>query len=325
MSWNDLARELLRALRGRRSQAAFSRRLGYQSNVAHAWEGGRRFPTAAETLRAAQRTGIDVRGALARFFTVPPPWLERVEPTSPELVARLLGELKAGAPVAELAARSGCSRFAISRFLHGRAEPRLPDFLNLVETLSGRLPDLLAELVEPDALPSMRVRWQDLERRRTIASRHPWAQAVMRALETVAYRELPAHEPGWVARLLGLPIEEEESCLRALQEVGLVSWEGGRYCIGSGQLVDTRRHPEAGHELKMHWARVGLERLARGDEGMWSYNVFNVSREDLGRLRELHAEYFRTLRRAIAASEPLECVVVANVQLFELTSTTEPL
>ena len=52
-----IARGLLRELRGRRSQVQWSRRLGYRSNVAYAWESGRRWPTAAETLRAAGRSG----------------------------------------------------------------------------------------------------------------------------------------------------------------------------------------------------------------------------------------------------------------------------
>ena len=46
------ARQLLRALRGKRSQVAFSRRLGYRGNPIADWEAGRRTPTAQEMLRA---------------------------------------------------------------------------------------------------------------------------------------------------------------------------------------------------------------------------------------------------------------------------------
>lgn len=320
--WESLARELVRALRGSRSQLALSRRLGYRSNAVHAWEGGRRAPTASEALRTASRVGIDVRAAIARFLGQSPPWLAGADPASAAFVARLLGELRAGAAiggVGGVAERCGASRFAVSRFLSGRAEPRLPQFLALVEALSNRVVDLLAELVDPEALPSVRRRWRDLERRRRLAIAHPWAQAVMRTLETVAYRGLPAHRPGWIAAQLGVAVEIEARCLDALERAGLVAWDGSRYApVGAGQLVDTRRLPEVSRGLKRHWAEVGVERLARGDEGLWSYNVFNVSRADLVRLQELHVEYFRSLRRVIAASEPLECVVVANVQLFEL-------
>ena len=42
------AQQLLRAVRGRRSQQALSRHLGYRSNPVANWETGRRYPTARE-------------------------------------------------------------------------------------------------------------------------------------------------------------------------------------------------------------------------------------------------------------------------------------
>lgn len=61
------AQQFLRALRGKRSQRAFARRLGYRGNPMTDWEHGRRYPTAQEALRAAARVNIDVRAAFARI------------------------------------------------------------------------------------------------------------------------------------------------------------------------------------------------------------------------------------------------------------------
>ena len=52
---------------GARSQSAFSRRLGYASNVVVKWEAGRRMPVASEALRACTRAGIDVTRAFRAF------------------------------------------------------------------------------------------------------------------------------------------------------------------------------------------------------------------------------------------------------------------
>src|SRR5688572_10943441 len=62
-----LAQQFLRAVRGQRSQAAFSRRLGFASRVAAEWESGRRVPSAKTALIACARTGIDVSAAFGRF------------------------------------------------------------------------------------------------------------------------------------------------------------------------------------------------------------------------------------------------------------------
>ena len=85
MDYTKIAREFLTELRGKRSQVAWSRRLGYRSNVAYAWESGRRWPTAAETLRACARARIDVPAALTRFYGNPPGWLAQLDLTFPEL------------------------------------------------------------------------------------------------------------------------------------------------------------------------------------------------------------------------------------------------
>ena len=72
-SYTRVAAELVRALRGRRSQAALSKRLGYRSNPVTDWEHGRRFPTAPETLRAASRANVDLARVFAPFNPAPAP------------------------------------------------------------------------------------------------------------------------------------------------------------------------------------------------------------------------------------------------------------
>lgn len=312
-----VGRELLVALRGRRSQTAWSRRLGYRSNVAYAWESGRRWPTAAETLRACRRTHIDVEDAITRFYGRRPRWLDEVDPATPEGVARLLDDLRGSTTISDLARRADLSRYSVSRWLSARTQPRLPDFLRLVEAASLRLVDLLAALVDPDTLPSVRPMWERLESRRKGAFAAPWTQAVVRALELVDYQQLPAHEPGWIARRLGIATEEEVRCLEFLRDTGRVAWTGTHYTSDT-VAVDTRRHPEVGLRLKAHWARVGAARAESGSPGQFSYNVFTVSRADFERIRQAHLDYFRLLRSIVAESEPEEVVAVANVQLFAL-------
>jgi hypothetical protein len=70
-------------------------------------------------------------------------------------------------------------------------------------------------------------------------------------------------------------------------------------------------------------ADVARERLLRGVEGTFSYNLFSVSRVDLERIQELHRAYFRELRRIVADSEPSECIALATVHLVELGPTAK--
>jgi len=318
VNYELIAQQILTRLRGERSQLQWSRRLGYRSNVAYPWESGRRSPTAAEMLRAARLSGIDVQDAVRRFYgEVDPDWLDRLSVDTAEGVAALLDDLRGKVSISEVARRIRTSRTAVSRWLSGTAQPKLPDFLRLLEAVSLRMVDFVATLVDPRQLPSLRRIWRQLETRRQGAVEHPWTPAILRGLELDAYRALPAHRPGWLARELGISREEEERCIAYLEAAGLIRWSGTHYRAPS-LTVDTRGGSEVGRRHRQHWSRVAADRIGDQEPGQYSYNVFCVSREDFERIRALHLQYFRSLRSIAAVSAPNEVVAVANVQLFPL-------
>lgn len=323
VDYEKLAIELVRELRGRRSQSAFSRRLGYRSNAVYAWEAGRAFPTAAAFFRSLERAGRDVDTALAAFYRVPAERADSLDLTTREGVARLLDDLRGRTSVVDLAKSAQRSRFAVARWLKGIAEPRLPDFLRLVECASLRLLDFLACFSDPVKLPSVADAWQTLESARRAVYELPWSHAVLRVIELEAYRALKRHRPGFIANWLRIPREEEERCVALLLASGQIKKERGRLIPGAALTVDTRRDPERSRQVKAWWADVARERLLAGVEGTFSYNLFSVSRSDLERIQELHRAYFRELRRIVADSEPSECIALATVHLFELGPETK--
>jgi len=319
MSPELLARDFLRALRGQRSQPAFSRRLGYRTNVSYMWEAGRSAPTAAVTLDAARRVGIDVRAALERFYRVAPAWLQQVEdPCTPAAVAALLDDLRAGRSVASLARAAAMSRHALGRLMRGQTEPRLPEFFTLVECFSLRLLDFVAAFVDPERLPSARAAHRKLDGARRAAYDVPWSQAVLRVLELAEYRALPAHQPGFVSSRLGIDADQEQDILELLLQSGQVELRDGRYRPTGALTLDTRKEPDAARRLRQHWSEVGVARAADDPAAVLSFNLGTLSQDDLPRVHELHRRYFAELRELMARSEPSEIVLLANVQLVRL-------
>lgn len=323
MHYEKLSSQLVRALRGRRSQAALSRWLRFDSNVVCSWESGRRWPTASKWLWVCRRVGVEPAAALERFYRARPTWLDEVDPASRQGVARLLSDLKGAAKMGEVARRAGISRFAMARYLKGQAEPRLPEFLRVVDALSLRLLDFVAAFVDPAQLASVRGRWTELEATRQAAYELPWSHAVLRLLETTAYAELGGLGPGWLAERLQLSEAEVTACLEVLTAAGEIEAREGRYQVRESRTVDTQRDPEHGQRLKHWWARVALERLAHQSPGRFSYNLFTVSQADYERLEALQLAYFRELRSIVARSSPPERVALVNLQLLPLDVPAE--
>jgi transcriptional regulator with XRE-family HTH domain len=319
MTPDALASELVRALRGGRSQGALNRRLGRTSNTAHTWERGRRAPSASDFFRMAQLAGVDVDATLARFgarsgrrgreagsWRPLAPWLEGL--------ARSMSRL-------ELARKIGRDRNTVARWLEGRTEPRLPDLLRFVDATTQRLLDFVAAFVDPEKLPSLRAAYTDLGLQRRVAYELPWAHAVLRLLELDAYRSLPKHERGFLAARIGISLEDEDGCLDALASAGQIQRRRGKWTLRRVLTVDTRQDPAKNLLLKRHWARVALGRLEAGgvpEGSLYSYNLFAISDEGLEAIRAAHLEYFERLRAIVSDCKHPTRLALANVQLVPL-------
>jgi Domain of unknown function (DUF4423) len=320
MDFSLLAAELVRALRGKRSQMAVSRRLGYKTNILYIWEAQKGAPTATGFFRLATKVGIDVRRAIEQFYRATPQWLRDADLDTSSAVGALLNDLRGNTTIVESARSLRVTRFALSRWLKGTAEPRLPDFLQAIEALSLRGLDFVAAFTDPTSLPSIATEWSALHQARTAAYARPWSHAILRALELEQYKALRVHRDGWLAGALGISIDEERDCLALLAQTGQVEFVGKKWKLARVLTIDTRKDPHAALRLKRWWGQVGLERLESEAPGVFSYNLFSVSHADLKRLEGLQRAYFRELRSIVAQSTPSETVAVVNLQLFSLLS-----
>ncbi len=320
MNHEVLASELIRALRGTRSQGAINRRLGRTSNVAHAWERGSRSPSASDFFKLARASKVDVGRVLRELAGGAAPALP-VGTLDTRAIAAWLGALAHDRPHAELARAVSRDRNTVARWLRGASEPKLPDLLRFIEATTRRLLDFVAAFVDPSSLDSVSGVWRDLQHQRRLAYDMPWAHAVLRALELGGYRKLAAHQPGFIAARIGISAELEAECLSALARAGQIRRRHGKWALARVMTVDTRDDPEGNWRLKRHWARIGSERLERGSlppSSQYSYNLFAISDEGLEQIRQAHLQYYERLRQIVAECEAPTRLALVNLQLLPL-------
>jgi transcriptional regulator with XRE-family HTH domain len=314
MDYELASRELVRALRGSRSQEAMRRRLKRSSNVLHAWETGTRYPGARDFLQLLQLSGRSPLVVLSRFAPCR-------GATVRALVTSWLNGLARERSQAELSRLLGVNRNTVARWLAGETEPRLPQLLAFVQVTTQRVLDFLGELVDAKRLPSVAGAHADLQQQRTLAYDLPWAHAVLRALELEQYRALDAHRPGVLAGCTGIGADQEQQCLDALLRAKQIRRSRGRFRVGRVLAVDTRDDPAGNLALKRHWFGVASERLARDgipSAGLASYNLFAISDADLERVRQAHLDYYDRIRAIVAECERPTRVVLATIGLLPL-------
>jgi DNA-binding phage protein len=292
--------------------------------VAHAWETGVGFPTAAKTFHVAERVGVDPHRAVLNCFGQNRTALAKLNLTQKEGVAALLSEFRGKQTVVALAKAMNQDRFAVSRWLRGKSEPRLPEFLRFVETATLRLADFLSQLVDPNELAETKSLWQKLETIRRATRDAPYCHAVLTALDLTDYRALCKHQPGYIAARLGLTIAEEEQAISLLSASGQIRRYRQRWVPARTATVDTRSDPEGTRSLATYCAEQGLAKLKNREVGAFAFNLFSVSNGDFERLKVLQREYFAELRQIVAASKGTEQVVIVNLQLFSLSENGKP-
>jgi transcriptional regulator with XRE-family HTH domain len=321
MDLEKLSSQLVRSLRGRRSQPALSRRLGYRSNVVYAWESARRAPLAGDFFRLAARSQVDVTTQLHAFAGQPVD--AAIHEGHAASVAALLEQLRGGRSVLELARATHADRSTVTRWLRAESQPKLPELLAYVDSTTQRLLEFVSLFADPEQLSCTRAAYRDLLIQRQLAYELPWSHALLRALELNAYRALPQHVPGVAAREVGLSREEEAEYLAALERGKQVKRVRGRLHVQRVLTVDTRPSEAQNRKLKQHWAEVALGRYARGEtspDTLFSYNLFAISQRDFARIRQLHLEYYERVREIVAESRDPERVVLMNLQLVPLAA-----
>ncbi len=314
MDHEAAATELLRAMRGKRSQLALSRRLGLRSNAVYRWEAGRAWPTAQQLFRMARVTGRSVIEPLKAFAGAA--HVGALE--TPRGAATLLETLAQPFTVQALAKKLGVSRFVLSRWLSGKSAIRLPELLRFVETTTLRLLDFIALFVDPAHLPSLSVAFRRLTAARATAYDVPWSHAILRALELEDYRKLGRHETGWLGRRIGVAQEEEERCIALLVASGQIRRRRGRYVVAEAAVVDTSVDLVKRRALRAFWSSKAVERLSQGDPGLFGYNLFAIAEADIEKLQALYIEFFAKMRALVDASHPSQRVMLLATQLVAL-------
>jgi AraC-like DNA-binding protein len=311
--FREISRQFLRAVRGDRSQVAFSRRVGFSSNVAAEWESGRRVPALSTVLSVCAKCGVDLGAAFARFWPPSQPLLGQLESVD---LARWLDAQRGKEKISAVARHAGMSRAQTTRILTAETEPRLHQFFALVQAITGRLSDLVAECVDVQLIDALRDHDQRVLLSRRLAYDEPWTSALLSAIEclaTVTREEVEER----LAEVFELPLTQVRDYLQHLVLAGLVARRRRRYVLGDPMVVDTGARTESARRLVRHWAQLGADRVERMRSlDMYSYNVFSLSQEDFATIAQMQREHFQRVRAIVAKSSP-EMVAVMNLQLLE--------
>lgn len=308
--YRELEKELLTAMRGKRTQGALSRRLGYSYNQVYRWEAGVKRLKWKDLCAVAKATKADLPLALEKSVA-----FLGDHRRADEILKHLIGNRSA----VEVATRLGFTRYALMDWRSGKADPPLEAMLRFLEEEDALL-TWLEVLAGEAGLPSRR---REIELKRELAqflADHPASAALLVATELGVYENLSAHRVGMLAKAAGFGIEEEEFYLRELTRLGALEKKNGKF-RKSTYMTSTRGDFEAEKRMKAYWIERSVRALRSRERyatsGNFGYLLFASNSEKDAKIREALVEFNSQMARIFAEPGTTDTVKVISLQMFE--------
>ena len=314
IEWDAVARELVKALRGRSTQGALSRRLGFKTNVVYRWEAGLRAAT-ADDLLALIRLRIDQSELKLWSFALGSNGT-RLD-TPPFEWAVWLKTLRGDQSVRDIAESLGISQQAVRRIFRGDSTPSLSRLLNLIQCLSNRIINFIELLTDSSLLKSLKGMRTLVEAQMAITFKHIHAESIIACLETRGYAELPNHSNEWIAKRLALPVEVVEETVEALVAGRGIKSRKGKYRTQDHRMANTQiRSKSDAKRLARHWTNVSMalaeERTRSG------YLVFSADQEAIDEIGRIMTEAMHQVIARVAKAKSVDRVSVLTVNMSQL-------
>lgn len=311
--------ELTRALRGDQSREGLSRKLSTSANQIYRWESGRqlmRWPAFVKLCRLKQ---VNLDGQLKSHFDF------SGDPLNTKILVRnLIGDVS----INEASARSGMTRFQLSRWLSARATPKLLDVLSLMKNTRFAMVEFLDDLVGIELLPSLREEALLKKIERQVTYELPYAAAILVLLGTEGYRRLKTHRPEFIARKLGISLAQERMAIDALSQAGIIKSENRKYSAKEHTL-DTRGDFRKNSFLKAYWLSRELDLLKSLEQpppnSLFGFNVLAVSDLCADKIRQEYFNFFDKVRTLVANDHLTPTQVrVLSIQIFDPSESGTP-
>lgn len=313
--FENIAVEVMRALRGTETQMFVSAALGFSFNQVAKWESQEKNILVSDFFKLAAHKNIFPKQILKNiFFNYSDDFHQ---------VSSLLKELQGTMSINDFAVRIGENRLKVARWLSAEVEISLSNFLKILYKIRNCADLLVSEVVPIEQVPSL---MPYLNRALAIADRvgaKPWVSLFMQMLTHPSCPEADK-VPQYFSDLSKIPFVEVENTINEMKQVGiLVPNSKGFYERPHRRLVFSKEKMD---ESKLYWvkaAALAYENLKNEDDQFRIDNpigfaVLSASDESWKKIRDHYRLFFEGLTRIIDADEGKQTKVkIASLQIFD--------
>ena len=316
--FNQVVSELVRILRGPRSQTAVSRKLGYRTNQLYRWEAGLRSPTWKDFVRLCRAVDAPLEGQLRKSLNYK---------GDPNDGAAIANHLMQNLPISRVATLTGISRFTLSRWLSKKTEPGLAEMLQLLHCLWNLLFVFLEGWVEVERIPSLAMLHASRSQELDLFYNFPASITVLEALKLESYLKIDEHSDQWLAQKIGLSSDEVSKIIHRLQASRLIESVGLKYKVLK-PFAPKNGNFQRYKEVRKFWFNKILEKYSQmekvPEESLAPAFTFACSQSAMTEIASRYRNFLTEMNTIIAEdTDPANRLVVHSSMLFNLIGETE--
>lgn len=315
-----LARELLRSVRGRRSQDQINRRLGFNFNRVSRWETGRAEISWPDFVHICKSCRVSVSDAMHKTYST------AVEAEDSAAVIRFFkGSLK----ISAFATHLGVSRFTVHRWLSGETLPTLSQMLMIVHQMTATLTLFVDKLLPGSSPPALLHLTRHEQSLREVIFSHPYVLAALACFELDEFKRMQTWSRGILVQKLRISQHEEDQLIERLTKIKQLRRRGEMLEVAD-MRIDIRNDFAGKNQLRQYWTRKALDMLLAIREttkvsqfGFFTYAASEEARENI---REAYLKFYQEVTSILDAdSGPKTVIQTANFQILDLDEMNQTL
>lgn len=304
-----ISQQVIRAIRGDKSQAWVNQRLGAASNLVHRWENGHAKASWPDFMSFVAVFKIDLQTLFKSYFR----YAGQLENLND-----FFSHIFANKKLTEIEAVTGISATKLRRLKNGETQTSLVDFLSIVFGLD-RLESLafIYDLTSGRSIPALDELRQNRERVANAYLKNPNIGLILVCLNLPSYKSLGFHQDSHLAKVSGIPIKEVNEILKFCYENGFITKEGELYKMAEFRLSD-RGSKQDMINTRRFWLEKAVAKTATSSsKDVFGSIVFCTSQKAREEIIALYLRFFEDFKKIVDSDKQADKVpLLMNFQLF---------
>ncbi len=313
-TFTDLKLYLLKSMRGKHSQQAISKRLGYGFNQVYRWESGRIGMSWKDFALYCDVCKVDLKLALGHLLG---------EITNPQDHCQIFSRIIGRTPIANICKQTGISRQQLDRWRKRRASPSVEQIFHFLNESMGVTLDLAKILNRNKKIPTSITKLIDDTLLKNIAVESPISLLVGILFAMDEYQNLKKHKDGYIASKLGISIVDEHEMLSNLIKAGELAKKNGKF-ISQAPRIRTKTPSFTDHKtIIKFWLQRAMNTLDAQKDfndqvSIMGYRVMGISNECYQRIVERYRQFQNEIGLMIREDQDaIDVACVMSLQLFD--------